>query len=162
RDLRRLRPRESVQVHNVPLDEPEPFVATELEALAHQQLESQADADDWLARGRRRAEGVGHPRLAKGRHRVAEGANTRKDDSVVEAILGTNLTDDAVVEDRGDADRLRPPLNHDLVEMLERAGASTGDHGNRHGLRDPPRQLEIEPLTCTLAIDGGDQKFPGA
>ena len=62
-------------------------------------------------------------------------------------------TDDVVMQDRGEADRIGQPLVDDLPHMFDHARAASGDHGDRDASGDPADQFDVEPATGSFPVD---------
>ena len=66
----------------------------------------------------------------------------------------------AVVEDRGDQDRVGAALGDPLGEVLELADAAGGDHRDRHGVGDRARERQVVALLGAVAVHAGQQDLP--
>src|SRR5207245_568936 len=56
------------------------------------------------------------------------------------------------MEDRRGQHRVGAPLDEPLIEVLKRAGATRGDHGDRDGLGDCARELEVVAVLGPVAV----------
>src|SRR3989441_12456164 len=56
------------------------------------------------------------------------------------------------MEDGRGQHRVGAPLDEPLIEVLERAGATRGDHGDRDGLGDGARELEVVAVLGSVAV----------
>ena len=67
----------------------------------------------------------------------------------------------AEVEDRRRQHGVGTAVEDALDEVLERADAAAGDHRHADGVDHRPRQLEVEPLPCAVAVHRREQDLPG-
>src|SRR5215510_13224741 len=75
--------------------------------------------------------------------------------------LGLLDCERSVMEDRGSKYGTGMSELHPLDQMIERANTPRGDDRHRNGIRNGPRQIEVEADLGAIAVHRGEENFAG-
>ena len=112
------------KAHDFSRNQVKPAMPSELVAFGHQELHTQANAEQRLSRMREVANGLYKIELPESLHRGSKGTNSRKDDSASIRDFGSSASDDGI----------QPGLPTGLMDAEQVPQSVVDDGYGRHGI----------------------------